>query len=179
MPAPAGGDDWLEEFARETRTAVLERVASAGSCILSTRVGLEVLRFFGIPARPVPVRIVAHGTGSDPWCIGIAGTGRMGPETWDGHLVLSLPTQQWLVDLSLDQMSRVQRGLELGPAVAETPPGWGAVGDVVAGYCGQVLVAWQVIAGRGYTRCPDWSARRAGVVRDAAADAITRLRGRA
>lgn len=105
------------------------------SCIASSRVLSEVLRYFGYTSEPFPVSVCAfnkagferlntgdHDVANWPeeaWSVGIQGSGVSKDNRWDGHLVL-LVDGRWLVDPSLDQVSRPQRGIELHPAVLDT-----------------------------------------------------------
>jgi hypothetical protein len=104
---------------------------SADSCIASTRIGLDVLSYFGITGQPLPVCLVAANSAAntlvvvggepiaEPTVPGApahmvtvgTGTGEWSP----GHLVIAIPTLQVLIDLSLDQASRPAYGLTLRP----------------------------------------------------------------
>jgi hypothetical protein len=131
MTTTAATDDagrWLTQFANATRRAMRDRW-HARSCIAATRIGLEVLRAFGVVGYPTPVTVAAFNragwlafqrepdqpvTESDipnAWAVGIVGTGAVDQQTgsWDGHLVLHV--NRYLVDLSADQLSRPQRNL--------------------------------------------------------------------
>lgn len=111
---------------------------TARSCILSTRVAVEVLRSLGAPAYPVAVKLdvanepaqraMLEGWGNDrarvfregaKW-IAVECSGVLDRETheWDGHLVACHPGPERstvLVDLTLDQMSRPMYGINLKP----------------------------------------------------------------
>lgn len=118
------------------------------SCIVTSRVLLEVLDWLGTPGKPVPVAVMAFNEAGwqaaswdrpeqrlpveqwppQAWSVGVNGSGRSEASTngWDGHLVVvvSYRGRDWLLDGSLDQLSRPQRGIELAPLVTEVPSGW-------------------------------------------------------
>jgi hypothetical protein len=120
----------LDALVIMARPAILA-VFSTDSCIASTRIGLDVLAYFGITGQPLPVRLVATNpaattlvtVGTEPTGEPTrpAAPGRMvlGTSTgqWNpGHLAIAIPTLQVLIDLSLDQASRPAYGLTLRPA---------------------------------------------------------------
>lgn len=114
------------------------------SCIMSARVALDALSYFGIPAAPMTVRaFVANrrllkrlGKGqfdrrrNGEWSVGIGygyDPNRIDPENaFDGHLVLISPHVggETLIDLSLDQAARPQYGIHAKPLAHDMPPGW-------------------------------------------------------
>lgn len=80
-------DDWLHEFARTTRTEMLT-VYHRHTCVLATRIGHEVLRYFGIGSTPEAVRVgfftadafaeLENGIAGKPaagYSVGVMGTG--------------------------------------------------------------------------------------------------------
>ena len=107
------------------------------SCIASTRIGLDVLDYFGIVAAPMPlavlifneeaIQLLEGGMGMDelaqhlrsipkseagtPWSIGLGYGGDPEPGKWAGHLVAAVPHARTLVDLSIKQAERTQKGL--------------------------------------------------------------------
>lgn len=114
-------------------------------CVLSGWAGRELLRRFGISAKPVAVRAVALNdvfwelTGEDwdkvfsvnledddvpdeAWSVGI-GFGPESPGRWPGHLVLTTRNPDMLLDLTLDQASRPERGINLYPLADEIERG--------------------------------------------------------
>lgn len=136
-------EQWLERFAKVTRAATLEYYRR-DSCITSARIGAAVLRHFGVLVRLVPVRLLAvtadlyekyqqgHDL-NDPALKGIGhsvliqGTGRVsvspdGRRLWNGHVVLVLKHPATLVDLSIDQASRPEKGLVLDEPVVMPVP---------------------------------------------------------
>lgn len=133
-------DEWLERFAGVTRNHVL-KLYPPDSCIASTRIGIAVLRHFGVLCRPQPVTMMAftgpafealaagqrdaskfdHSKGEHS--LGIVGNGEItthpdGTFGWDGHLVILVPQPAMLIDLSIDQADRPELGLHLtGPVL--------------------------------------------------------------
>lgn len=119
------------------------------SCIASTRVTIDVLRYFGILAEPLPVNalvfnpeaaamIVNGSTDADVaeklatqsdadtggvWSVGVGMGSPAGEGKWAGHLVAAIPEQQIVVDLSLDQASRPHKNMVLSPY-------WAHIGDM-------------------------------------------------
>ncbi len=111
------------------------------SCIASTRIGLLVLFHFGYSARPMPCRVTAmHKTAwvrynhdpsqfalkPDEYSIGIGFRGFKHPapqgSQLPGHLIIFCDPENYFVDLSLDQASRPERQMLLGPACFNLPP---------------------------------------------------------
>ena len=109
-------------------------------CILATRVAIETLRYFGVQAqelpvglavlnaeyvaweqagRPEPMPPTAHSIGvdpdADPTDERLATMGG-----YMGHLV-ALTTDNVMIDLTLSQVNRPQKGIELGPLIVEVP----------------------------------------------------------
>ncbi len=99
------------------------------SCVLSTRISIEVLKRHGISARPLPVRVkafnaLAHSllvekkweqlkTDDAAWSVALGyDTREIGK--FNGHLVAYVE-EQYLVDLSISQISRPERNLPLEP----------------------------------------------------------------
>lgn len=122
------------------RPEILKRF-KPDSCIASTRVGIEVLKRFGITAEAIPVKVMVYneplwkrmtagsfdGTFNDEdWSVGI-GMGydpRRRPEDgFNGHLVIK--TEGLLVDLAIDQASRPEKGLPIESLVVPWPQTWG------------------------------------------------------
>lgn len=141
-----GSDAWLHHVALTIRAPVV-RLWGADTCVISTLLSVEVLRYFGIASAPEPVYFAAYSPeavatlapdGAGVWrharghSVGVTGTGavvrRDGRLRWDGHLVARLLDRPRLLDVSLDQASRPDRGLRLDPAVVPLCIQWGARG---------------------------------------------------
>lgn len=116
---------------------VILREFEARSCIASTRIGIDALKYFGINALPIPLRIMIFNSealemlqaGKDldeirtetlkymatdpggPWTMAV-GAEIENSDGWAGHLVVGLPQMRLLVDLSIDQAHRPLKGLE-------------------------------------------------------------------
>lgn len=110
---------------------------NADSCIASTRILGEVLRYFGYTSEPLPVALCVFNKAGfermeagdhdvpnwpqEAWSVGIEGSGVSSMKgerrSWDGHLVALVNDGAWLIDPSLDQLSRPHRGLSLTPVV--------------------------------------------------------------
>lgn len=106
------------------------------SCIASTRIGLDVLAYFGVQAEPLPlfmlvlngeaINLAATGMsqaelraemnkyGLDepggPWGIGV-GAEIENSKDWAGHLMIAVPNLRVLLDMSFDQASRPHKDL--------------------------------------------------------------------
>ena len=121
------------------RPTVLQ-VAAVDSCILTTRVTIDVLRRYDVRCRPLAVKLLAMNaewakrekSGEEPteawkqqgaWCVGMGyGAPDHKPEGgFDGHVV-TIAEEALLMDLSLDQASRPEHGMRLKPAVFALEP---------------------------------------------------------
>jgi hypothetical protein len=139
VPA-TGRDVLLQATADAARAAVLRRYRP-DSCIATTRVVIEALRYFGVTARPWAVDLQIYNAAAwaaragdvpaadwpdDAWTIGIAPAGYAASGATDqnnvGHVVAV--TAGRLVDASIDQASRPAKGLTLTPVVAALPDGF-------------------------------------------------------
>lgn len=138
--------DVIRLFAKVAGDIMPEVFASPDYCINGTWICCEVLRRFGIEARPVSVQLTAANkiwleklqanggwpngkAESDAWAAegGYAlAVGRMSPETelkWNGHLVAA--ACGLLVDVAAGQFSRPQHKIEIPQVfLSETKPGW-------------------------------------------------------
>lgn len=114
----------------------------ADSCIASTRVAVDALAYFGIPARPLSVKAayynrqaaehaarigrllespeetIAWSKEDGSWGIGIGyapdESAQTDAEKWAGHLV-AIAGDRLLIDLSLDQADRPQYDIKFAP----------------------------------------------------------------
>lgn len=128
----------LVALAEVGRGPILDAGFNRRSCIASTRIGLDVLDYFGIKAEPLPlfvlllngealdlwesgmsqaeIAIEMQKQGRDepggPWGIGI-GAEIENSVDWAGHLVIAVPQERALLDLSIDQASRPHKGLPI------------------------------------------------------------------
>jgi hypothetical protein len=146
--------DVLHALETHGRRVLREAGLKPDSCIAATRVGLEVLRYFGISAEELPVGMMVFNgpmlalmhrlqrlptvaeIEAEPgaWSVGVGvkppgllEDNRTGG--WDGHLViLTEPFAddvRWLIDLSVDQASRPQYGILMPECIlAEATPGF-------------------------------------------------------
>jgi hypothetical protein len=132
----------LDALVAHARPIILTEF-TADSCIASTRLGLDVLAYFGITGREYAVLVAAFNreaaalleagvsmedigartsaipadVAGGPWTIGIGASplgGRSGG--WSGHLVIGIPSIGVLVDLSADQASRPHKGMVFAPS---------------------------------------------------------------
>lgn len=103
----------------------------APSCIAWSRIGRDVLARLGVRSECVPVTLrvannqarehlaagrpdlVCSGDGS--WVVAVGGGGRRRAGRWDGHMVV-LVEGIALVDLTLHQAARPERGIRVGPS---------------------------------------------------------------
>ncbi|MGV8847092.1 MAG: hypothetical protein ACOH1Y_16780 [Propionicimonas sp.] len=140
------------------RPVILAEYKSS-SCIASTRVGVDVLAYFGVPAKPVPVSLllmnaeavrvyeqtenmqavhtaamlVPADVAGGAWTIGVGVSGEhrvYGEGDWPGHLAIGLKPYNVLVDLSLDQAARPLKNIAAKPVWYPVPGSWwGAAPD--------------------------------------------------
>lgn len=143
------------------------------SCILATRHGIEILRHFDIPAKPVAVRALAfnqpgwqefetalheerapHYEG-EAYSVGISGDGDSDGGWWDGHLIIQTP--RFLVDLTLHQMSRPQHNIPLEPIYLDKPKDWDSGGLHIFGFDTGVTAFYKVMEEQdSYQHSGDW-----------------------
>lgn len=118
---------------------------TSDSCIAATRIAIELLGYFGVEACALPVSAaVANRAGTrllsgdtdvpecerkDAWAVAIGQwpgaqsapcAGRTKPG-WPGHLVAYLPSESLVLDLSLDQASRPEHDINVGPIAFPVP----------------------------------------------------------
>lgn len=108
-------------------------------CVLATKVGLDVLRYFGVDAKPLPVVVAAlnapavdwiesdrelpreYGEDADEfeksgaWIVQIDERDLGEPGRYPGHLVVGLPGEDAILDLSLGQFARPEKGILVPP----------------------------------------------------------------
>lgn len=174
---------WLHDWALACRLVTLSEFTTVNTCILTTRLGVEVLTHYGLSAKAQPVRVAAwnregitlhlrkvpHSQWPESaWSVGIEGTGVSDRSTgaWDGHLVVVLrnPSRtRTLIDLTADQLSRPQRGIDIsGPILMDLTPVW-APGDMLftpPKEDGSVLGYEPQVNAGGWRDAPDWSGKR-------------------
>lgn len=113
-------------------------------CVLASRVGYDVLRYFGVNAKPVVARALAFNAKWDEWVDTTRGD--LNDPRWEeaikdgahslvvdevdrqvkgrfaGHLILWLPDLGQLMDLSAEQFSRPDHDMVFPPAVRLLAP---------------------------------------------------------
>jgi hypothetical protein len=178
----------LDAVTEQARPILLEEFR-ADSCIASTKVGLDVLAYFGMRGEPLAVSamlfnaeamtMLNEGTSMEdlhavmkaipadqpggPWSLGL-GVGSSQPGTWAGHLVVALPQYRTIVDLSADQASRPHKGLtvETFHAVIDNTEWWSGEDPIVT--FGTSEGATFVLDRRspdpeGFRSAPNWQAK--------------------
>lgn len=170
----------VSAFAEVTRPMMLETM-SVTSCVAATRIALDVLSAFAIPAKPLPVWLRATvalpdlpagpnaATSSDsyrPRRYVVDAGDPDDPNPGAGHVVVGVPASRWwcgqLIDLSADQVSRPEHGMVVpSPIVAEVPsefftePGCAVSAVNDAG----VQLIYTRVRARAYTKSPNWTRR--------------------
>lgn len=166
--------------------AVLRRHVSGPACVLSTRVGLDVLEQFGVPAAPLSVAVFLANAATVAWWA----CGRPGGETgllkaggymldteggfvknpppgkpWNGHLAIELIEHGALLDLDIRQMARPAHGIEV-PAVGFFS--WDGNAITAPLSRGAQIVYRAKREDRSYEAARDWTdrAKRAAIVLD-------------
>lgn len=138
-----GTRPWLHDFALVTRRATYDNFEKVNSCILSTRIGVEVLTRFGLKARAQPVNVLVQNLKAyhlteqrvpvpewpdDAWSVGVEPGQQARPGHWNGHLVIVLrqPGEpRVLIDLTADQFDRPERDLKVaGPVFMNIADTW-------------------------------------------------------
>lgn len=161
---------------------------TADSCIASTRLGLDVLAYFGVPATEMPLHVgvynaeaVAlleggmtfpelaeelqrHSVEEDggPWSVGI-GPGGGG---YAGHLVITVPSLGVVIDLSADQFTREHKNIHLKPywARVDDEEWWTddeAFYPLLADDGSMIMLDRRAHDKTGYLRTPNWKRRSA------------------
>jgi hypothetical protein len=110
-------------------------VPGRGNCIVASRVGVEVLRYFGIPARTLPCEAYAYNPAAwrvmayrdEPTVAGALVVARSTPPSggtrrseggWWGHMVILLDSGETMLDLDLRQFRREAAGVVVPDAAA-------------------------------------------------------------
>jgi hypothetical protein len=163
------------------------------SCVASARIVLDSLDYFGIAGVAIPVEVVAFNAAAvevlrenadagdpigvlgevvarwrpedagGPWSLGLG----MGMSTGDapnaGHVVVGVPGEGLLLDLSLAQASRPVKNMVLGPSVFDEVPDEffaepGAVVErfVAQGSGGPVALVYRHAPVALYRTSPNW-----------------------
>lgn len=165
------------------------------SCVAATRIGIDVLHTFGILASPLPMRfrvlnadmvtmlaaddadanaavIAAHQRGEitkdtvgGPWVLDVNAPDV--PEGGAGHVVIGIRSgNNWLVDLSADQVERRHKQIYINEPIVATPvhpdmfttPGATMAATLPDG----CRIEYIRVANRRYTSSPNWKRMSAG-----------------
>jgi hypothetical protein len=143
-------------------------------CIFATRVAIEVAAHFGIQSEPVAVRVVAYNApfarhvavnfddvddptkpttwGDGSWSVGIGCGTPNAPGRWDGHLVAV--AEGCFGDFSIQQVERLQHGIQTGPALVGPYRGastWKATNET------GTVIEYQRVVDDAWRRAPDWT----------------------
>jgi hypothetical protein len=151
------------------RPQIIAATCEVRTCIISTRIGMEVLRRFGIAARAMPVHVDIYrslSTSSRRKKKGsqlethahVLGTDRTLPEDgtdlnrYNCHLVVV--TETAMLDLSFDQFTYPHLGIVTQSTWGPCPnlSGGQPSGGVVNGH----LVRWTPASNQTYKKSPDW-----------------------
>jgi hypothetical protein len=144
MP-PVDHDDVVNGLLQLGPPLIAARTPGKRVCLLAARVGIEVLRYFGLMPKPFPCRAVGmndiavdglakHQSWPEIFAagghsIGQAGSGVLPDGHWDGHLAVLIERYcvedreegALLVDLSLGDLNRPERGIHTAPLRATVP----------------------------------------------------------
>lgn len=160
-------------------------------CINATRVGMDALRRFRVESFPLPVKVAAFSPKAaekvvagkpltreeGEWMV-LLGDGSSVPddEGYDGHLVLMV-ARRFLVDLSIGQVSRPERGIEAGPFWMDVGRDFVRQGAERAFRSKQgTLLSYKCAPERGaWKDTPGWHPKRNEPVLLEVVDALTRL----
>jgi hypothetical protein len=169
----------LQTIVPVVREVVRADCGRSDTCILTTRVLIGVLARRSIPAQAVAMQIATynpmaaryvreHGFPNDAAAvaaldaaggyIGIAGSGEAPQRKgrWDGHLV-AFVNACWLVDATLDQMSRPQRNVHFEPLVASVPRRAIRKRVGIRLFVGQCMVEYEPLDDRRWESSVDWT----------------------
>lgn len=177
----------LDAVTTHARPILLENFRP-DSCIASTKVGIDVLAYFGLRGQPMAVsamlfnaeamRLLSEGTSMEdlhammtaipadqsggPWSLGL-GVGAQQPGAWAGHLVIALPDYRTIVDLSADQASRPHKNMtvETFHAVIDNPDWWSGTDPLVSFETSDgatLMLDRRTPDPDGYRTAPNWRA---------------------
>lgn len=166
------------------RPAILNEGFNANSCVATVRVTIDVLKYFGVLAKPVPVRVfilnaaaarIAEEQGMEelqrvvqvqepsdvggPWTLGL---GHDDGTPGAGHVVVAIVQERTMLDLSLDQASRPLKNLKFEPLVATVDnPAWFTVAGEQVAYeipqtDGNAALLYTHAEGHRYRQSPNW-----------------------
>lgn len=179
------GDDFLEVVTSTVRELVLEDFLVT-SCIPTTRILIDVLDYFAVPAKPIPVEVLIFNaearaildTGDmkavadavqarepedegGPWTIGLGVAANKREE--GGHVVVGIPSRQVIIDGSLDQAARPIKDIYLEASVIPMPdPDFFTTPDTVVALTAQpeghgpVLLVYTHAPYKQYLKSPNW-----------------------
>lgn len=146
------------------------------SCIASTRIGQMALAEFGVQAGALSVEVtlinrpyaeVWSRLGRDPkadelpddayaLALGHEREGVDDDDTYNGHVVLT--AGRYMVDLSIDQASRPQYGIQVRPLLAQMPSGWWRGRDPQISYSANAILVYVARADkRGFVEGDNWT----------------------
>lgn len=127
-------DNALDFLCTKGREAIL-KVARKDSCIGSCRVGMDTLRRLGIPSTPLAVKVAVFNAKAaefmaqnkadwvreqrdGAYALGIGYPNEaVELDRWNGHLILLVG--EYMVDLSIDQTARPEKGIQIRPFYAK------------------------------------------------------------
>lgn len=164
----------FERLVTLAREETLARYANPNSCVATTRVLLAALRNLGVRAKPYAVGVLVFNKAGwelseqqvpieqwpdEAWTLGVTATGAVSGKRWDGHLIAvaadPVAARWWLLDGSLDQLSRPAKGIVLRPlAMPLQVPGQPITFTDESGT--RVIYASPQSAGR-WRDAPDWT----------------------
>lgn len=143
-------------------------------CVLATRVAIETAAYFGVEAKPLPVKVIIYNDsfarhvaddfagvdrrrpdtwGDNSWSVGIGCGSPYGPGKWDGHLIAV--ADGCFGDFSIQQAERTKYSICTGPAVVGPYDGqakWMAIEKT----SGTVVEYFSGIADDTWRNAPDW-----------------------
>jgi hypothetical protein len=152
-----------EAVAHMMRPLVQSQVRETSTCVLSTRIAIEVLGYFEIAATPQPVEIhvinqamadwieagypggVEHGKELGAWGVSTIADQPAESGKWAGHLIVRLDDA--FIDSDLGAYSRPHRSLVVPDGIvlgADADPPWGYdLGGVHLVYTPTTDVSWK------------------------------------